>query len=81
MVSNNHTCQVRDASDDFPHILTLLMLPFLGLMGGGYLVVSIMREDSMSLPLLGHIEGGFVYVPVTLMSEGDPTTPLQAFPT
>ena len=52
MESNNHTCKVRDASDNFPQTLTLPMLSFLGHMEGGYLVVSLMREaDPMTLPL------------------------------
>ena len=83
MACNNHTCKVRDASDNFPQTPTLPMLPFLGHMGGGYLVVYLMREeDPTTLPPLGHMEGGYIYVAVSIMREGDSTNiPLQAITT
>ena len=51
-------------------------------MEGGYLVVSLMREEDTMTLLLGHLEGSCIYVAVSFMREGDPTNlPLQAITT
>ena len=81
MVSNNYTHEVRGASENFSQNLTLPTLPLLGHMGGGYLAIFPMREDSMT-PLWGHMEGGYIYVAISLMRHGDPMNlPLQAITT
>ena len=52
MASNDHTCEVRETSDDFPQTPTLTMLPFLGHMEGGYLAASLLGEGNpMTLPI------------------------------
>ena len=72
MVSNNHTNEVRDASENFPHFpkhsnASLFRSYARGLLSG----FPYEGRRSNYPPLLGHMEGGCTYIVVSLMREGD----------
>ena len=59
MVSEDHTCEVREISDDFFPDPNTFRHPCLGLMEGGYSVFPLGKVRKSPTPFLGNPDGGY----------------------